>query len=66
MLNFKLVRKGWTVINGLGREKLASMGENCPLIYPHTHKIEAKYLKDQKKNRNANLLNTCKIYRLKL
>lgn len=31
MLNFKLVRKGWTVINGLGREKLASMGEKMSL-----------------------------------
>ena len=61
-----MVRKEWTVINWLGKEKLASMGENCPLIYPHRHKIEAKYWKDQKKNRNANFLNTCKIYRLKL
>ena len=42
------------------------MGENCPFIYPNTHKTEAKYLKDQKKNRNANFLNICKIYRLKL
>lgn len=49
MLNFKLVEKGWTVINGLGRKTGQYGGKKCPLIYPHTHKIEAKYLKDQRK-----------------